>query len=92
MVSIDPYLNETTRHAHVILPPAFGLEVPHYDVIFHHFAVRNTARYSQPVFPIRDDQRFDSQIFAGLVQRLTGKALATPEQRLSAGRPTAAAA
>ncbi|MFW8627700.1 molybdopterin-dependent oxidoreductase [Deinococcus sp. ME38] len=85
MVSIDPYLNETTRHAHVILPPAFGLEVPHYDVIFHHFAVRNTARYSQPVFPIRPDQRFDYQIFDGLVQRLTGKALATPEQRLSAG-------
>ncbi|WP_291431457.1 molybdopterin-dependent oxidoreductase [Deinococcus sp.] len=85
MVSIDPYLNETTRHAHVILPPAFGLEVPHYDVIFHHFAVRNTARYSQPVFPIRPDQRFDHQIFAGLVQRLSGRALATPEQRLRDG-------
>ncbi|PIG97046.1 molybdopterin-dependent oxidoreductase [Deinococcus sp. UR1] len=85
MVSIDPYLNETTRHAHVILPPAFGLEVPHYDVIFHHFAVRNTARYSQPVFPIRPDQRFDYQIFDGLVQRLSGRALATPEQRLGAG-------
>ena len=46
MVSVDPYVNETTRHAHVILPPAIGLEVDHYDVIFHHFGVRNTARAS----------------------------------------------
>lgn len=85
MVSIDPYLNETTRHAHVILPPATGLEVEHYDVIFHHFAVRATARLNQPVFPISADQRFDHQIFAGLTERLSGKALATPAERLDAG-------
>src|SRR5947209_8525905 len=52
MVCIDPYVNETTRHADVILPPATGLETEHYDVIFHHFAVRNTARYSHPLFDI----------------------------------------
>lgn len=85
MVSIDPYLNETTRHAHVILPPATGLEVEHYDVIFHHFAVRATARLNQPVFPISADQRFDHQIFAGLTGHLSGKALATPAERLDAG-------
>lgn len=85
MVSIDPYLNETTRHAHVILPPATGLEVEHYDVIFHHFAVRTTARLNGPVFPIGADQRFDHQIFAGLTERLTGKRLATPGERLDAG-------
>ncbi|GHF36249.1 anaerobic selenocysteine-containing dehydrogenase [Deinococcus metalli] len=85
MVSIDPYLNETTRHAHVILPPATGLEVGHYDVIFHHFAVRNTARYSDPVFPIGPDQRYDHQIFAGLTERLTGKAGTSPEARLNLG-------
>ncbi|NTX98951.1 molybdopterin-dependent oxidoreductase [Deinococcus sp. JMULE3] len=85
MVSIDPYLNETTRHAHVILPPATGLEVEHYDVIFHHFAVRATARVNEPVFPISADQRFDHQIFAGLTERLSGKTLATPAQRLDAG-------
>jgi len=85
MVSIDPYLNETTRHAHVILPPATGLEVEHYDVIFHHFAVRATARLNQSVFPISADQRFDHQIFAGLSERLSGKALATPAERLDAG-------
>lgn len=85
MVSIDPYLNETTRHAHVILPPAFGLEVAHYDVVFHHFAVRNTARYSEPLFPIGDDQRFDHQIFAGLTERLTGKTISSPDERLDLG-------
>ena len=85
MVSIDPYLNETTRHAHVILPPATGLEVEHYDVIFHHFAVRATARLNTPVFPISEEQRFDHDIFAGLTERLTGRRLATPTERLAAG-------
>ncbi|GGL00570.1 molybdopterin-dependent oxidoreductase [Deinococcus radiotolerans] len=85
MVSIDPYLNETTRHAHVILPPATGLEVEHYDVIFHHFAVRATARLNEPVFPVSAEQRFDHQIFAGLTERLTGKRLASPAERLDAG-------
>lgn len=82
MVSVDPYLNETTRHAHVILPPAFGLEVPHYDITFHHFAVRNTARYNLLVFPIAPYQRFDHQIFLGLTERLSGKAGNPPEARL----------
>ena len=72
MVSIDPYLNATTRRADVILPPAVGLETQHYDVIFHHFAVRNTARISDPIFPIGEHQRFDFQIFEGLRQRLSG--------------------
>ncbi|MFK7600870.1 molybdopterin-dependent oxidoreductase [Deinococcus sp. SM5_A1] len=85
MVSIDPYLNETTRHAHVILPPAFGLEVAHYDITFHLLAVQNTARYSLPVFPIAGDQRFDYQIFMGLTERMTGKAGHTPEEKLNMG-------
>ena len=85
MVAVDPYLNETTRHAHVILPPAFGLEVEHYDVIFHHFAVRNTARLNAPVFPIGPDQRFDWQIFEGLRERLTGKKGSDPSARLGLG-------
>ena len=50
MVSIDPYLNETTRHAHFILPTTPPLQRDHYDVIFHALAVRNTARYSPPLF------------------------------------------
>jgi anaerobic selenocysteine-containing dehydrogenase len=85
MVSIDPYVNETTRHADVILPPATGLEVDHYDVIFHHFAVRNTARYSEALFPIDAEQRYDWQIFEALRERMTGKTGAAPAERLDRG-------
>jgi anaerobic selenocysteine-containing dehydrogenase len=85
MVSVDPYVNETTRHADVILPPATGLEVEHYDVIFHHFAVRNTARYSEPLFAITPEQRYDWQIFEALRLRMTGKSGKNPRERLDAG-------
>ncbi len=85
MVSIDPYLNATTRRADVILPPAVGLETQHYDVIFHHFAVRNTARISDPIFPIAEHQRYDFQIFEGLRQRLSGETGSTPDERLEQG-------
>ncbi|MBV8369643.1 MAG: molybdopterin-dependent oxidoreductase [Candidatus Eremiobacteraeota bacterium] len=88
MVSIDPYLNETTRHATVILPPATGLEVDHYDVIFHHFAVRNTARYSEALAEIGPEQRYDWQIFEALRLRLTGKAGKNPSERLELGLQT----
>jgi anaerobic selenocysteine-containing dehydrogenase len=49
MVSIDIYLNETTRHADVILPPPSALEKDHYDVGLYVYAVRNIANYSEPV-------------------------------------------
>jgi anaerobic selenocysteine-containing dehydrogenase len=48
MVSVDIYLNETTRHADVILPGRSPLEDGHYDVAFPQFAWRNAARYSPP--------------------------------------------
>jgi len=85
MVSIDPYINETTRHAHVILPPATGLETDHYDVVFHHFAVRNTARMNRAIFEIDPTQRYDWQIFGELALRLSGKSLTHPNERLDAG-------
>ncbi len=50
MVSIDLYVNETTRHADLILPPTAALEHDHYDLVFNLLAVRNTARYSAPLF------------------------------------------
>ena len=49
MVSLDIYLNETSRHAHVILPGLSPLEEAHYDVTFTQFSHRNHARYSAPV-------------------------------------------
>jgi anaerobic selenocysteine-containing dehydrogenase len=51
MVSIDPYVNETTRHADVILPSPDVLTKGHYDVAFYQFALRNVANYSPPVLP-----------------------------------------
>jgi anaerobic selenocysteine-containing dehydrogenase len=52
MVSVDIYLNETTRHADVILPGVSPLRRPHYDFAFNQLAVRNVANYSPPLFPL----------------------------------------
>jgi anaerobic selenocysteine-containing dehydrogenase len=49
MVSVDIYLNETTRHADVILPGLSTFEEPHFDVSFPQLSCRNHARYSRPV-------------------------------------------
>ncbi|MEC9325947.1 MAG: molybdopterin-dependent oxidoreductase [Actinomycetota bacterium] len=54
MVSVDPYLNETTRHADVILPPPPPSQSPHFDFALNNLAVRNNARYSPPALPLRD--------------------------------------
>jgi anaerobic selenocysteine-containing dehydrogenase len=72
MVSIDLYVNETTRHAHVILPPASALERSHYDVVFHALAVRNTAKWSPPVIAATMDAPHDWDILWGLASRLVG--------------------
>jgi len=70
MVSIDPYINETTRHAHIILPPCTQLERSHYDLAFHALAVRNTAKYSPPLFQKGPDARHDWEILLELKHRL----------------------
>lgn len=82
MVSVDPYLNETTRHADVILPPVSPLEKDHYDIIFHVFAVRNTARYSKPLFEKPDGAKADWEILTELGQRICdAKGLSAREAR-----------
>ncbi len=73
MVSIDIYINETTRHAHLILPPATGLEVSHYDLTFNALAVRNVTRFSEPLFPKLNEAKYDWEIFQELTARLTGE-------------------
>jgi anaerobic selenocysteine-containing dehydrogenase len=50
MVSVDPYLNETTRFAHVVLPPPSALERCHYDLAFTGLSVRNVANFSPTLF------------------------------------------
>jgi anaerobic selenocysteine-containing dehydrogenase len=72
MVSIDFYINETTRHANMILPPASNVESSHYDIIFNTFAVRNVAKYSEPLFEKGVGTKHDWEIFQELVWRLNG--------------------
>ncbi len=52
MVSVDIYLNETTRHADVILPVPSALQKSHYDLALLQLALRNVANYSEPVLPL----------------------------------------
>ena len=85
MVSVDYYINETTRHAHIILPPVHALERGHYDVVFHALAVRNTAKWSEPVMPAPHDSREDWEILYELGMRLGGV-------RLGFGKPVDRAA
>ncbi|TVP54336.1 MAG: molybdopterin oxidoreductase family protein, partial [Halomonadaceae bacterium] len=70
MVSVDYYLNETTRHADIILPPTASLERSHYDLVFNAMAVRNVAKFSDALFTPEGDCRSDFQILMGLGQRL----------------------
>ena len=70
MVSIDFYINETTRHADIILPPLSILERPHYDVVFHALAIQNTSRYSVPVFKANKKHRSGAAIFLELTWRM----------------------
>ena len=73
MVSIDFYVNETTRHAHIILPPTSALEREHYDVAFNVLTVRNTAKFSPALFEPADDTRHDWEILRELQSRMEHK-------------------
>jgi anaerobic selenocysteine-containing dehydrogenase len=66
MVSLDNYLNETTRHAHVILPGASVLEQPHCGDMIWGWAVRNGSRYSPAVFPLAADRPAEWEILLTL--------------------------
>jgi len=66
MVAVDIYLNETTRHANVILPPPSHLERSHYDMVFTAFSIRNVANFSEAVFEREADQPDEWQILAKL--------------------------
>lgn len=73
MVSIDPYLNETSRHANLILPPCSPLERPHYDFALAGVSVRNRARYSPAVFPRAQGCYDDGEILGRLGAALLAK-------------------
>lgn len=72
MVCVDFYLNETTRHANIILPPVSPIERDHYDVTFHNLAVHNTAKFSHAMFEQEPNTKHDWQIYLELAKRLQG--------------------
>ncbi len=72
MVAIDIYLNETTRHADVILPAPSALQKSHYDVALLQLAIRNVANYSPPVLPLDEGAPDEWEILCRLAMILQG--------------------
>lgn len=75
MISVDLWLNETTRHADVILPGLSPLEQPHHDDLILLFAIHSIANYSAPVFD-PGDRPHEWEILI----RLTGLCTGTPAE------------
>jgi anaerobic selenocysteine-containing dehydrogenase len=73
MVSVDIYLNETTRHAHVFLPAEPELTRGHYDVALYNLAIRNVANYSPPLFELPAGAMPEWQILLRLAAILGGQ-------------------
>ncbi|MDB2533486.1 molybdopterin-dependent oxidoreductase [Porticoccaceae bacterium] len=91
MVSIDFYINETTQHADIILPPTSALEHDHYDLAFHRLAVHNTARFNEAVFEPAEGSKHDWEIFneLGLAvaarKGMDAKSLPSPDKLIDMG-------
>jgi anaerobic selenocysteine-containing dehydrogenase len=86
MISLDPALNETTRHADLIFPPTSPLEHDHYDIAFHNLAIRNTARYNPAVFDKPEGAFHDWEIFSELGERLAERLNLAPMPRMAPDR------
>lgn len=86
MLSLDIHINDTTRHADLILPGTVALEEPMYDMVFHAFAVRNTAAYARPLFDPPNGNPREWEVIARLAARLGGasRSGAAPEEMLGA--------
>jgi anaerobic selenocysteine-containing dehydrogenase len=78
MVSIDIYVNETTRHADVILPPCWSLAEDHIDLLYSALSVRNVARWSPAVVAPEPGERADWEILLEITERLGGGPLGDP--------------
>jgi len=91
MLSVDFYINETTRYADLILPPTAPLEHDHYDTTFNMFAVRNVTRFNEAVLARPDGALHDWEIFVGLAKAFAARAgvelkpTMAPEQMIDMG-------
>jgi anaerobic selenocysteine-containing dehydrogenase len=73
MVSFDIYVNETSRHADVILPAPDPLARSHYDLALYQFAARNVANYSPPVFELEETLLSEEEVLLRLTGIVTGQ-------------------
>ena len=73
LISIDPYLNETTSRADVVLPPAPPLTRPHFDIALYAYAIRNVANFSPPVYDAPDGTMAEWDILLRLIGILEGR-------------------
>jgi anaerobic selenocysteine-containing dehydrogenase len=73
MVSVDCYVNETTRHADVVLPAPSPLQRPHYDVALYQLALRNVANFSPALLPLDDGQVPEWRVFLRLAASALGQ-------------------
>ncbi|MFJ1648513.1 molybdopterin-dependent oxidoreductase [Streptomyces sp. NPDC088258] len=78
MVSVDPYLNETSRHADVVLPPPPPAQSAHFDFAFNALAVRNQVRYTPAAVPLEEGRMDESEIHARLILAVGGVPGAAP--------------
>ncbi|MFS2125441.1 molybdopterin oxidoreductase family protein [Pseudomonas sp. Pseusp97] len=91
MLSVDLYINETTRYADLILPPTAPLEHDHYDTTFNVFAVRNVTRFNEAILPKPAGALHDWEIFVGLAKAYAArmgaelKPTMAPEQMIEMG-------
>jgi len=81
MVSVDYYLNETTRFADVILPPVGPFEKSHYDLFYHLYDTINWSKYAPPLFEPEAPGHTDLEILTEVFKRLAVKRAAGPVRK-----------
>lgn len=90
-VAFDFYINATTCHADIILPPTSSIEHDHYDIAFHRLAVRNSARQNPAIFEPEEGTMHDWEIFNALsakiaeIKSIDFKPLPAPDQLVRHG-------
>jgi anaerobic selenocysteine-containing dehydrogenase len=84
-VAVDPYLNETTRFADIILPPCGPLEKGHYDMFYHLYDTINWSKYSQPLFITEHSKWTDFEIFTDLMGLLAARRAQNPLKKFFVG-------
>lgn len=81
MVAVDFYLNETSRHADIILPPTGPFEHEQFDIVFNLLAVRNVAKFTEPLFEPAEGGLSDWDIIQELIKRISGLHGASPKRK-----------